>query len=52
MENTTTERAYNEAVEAVEVRNEEDTAGQPVETDGLVFKREVLNEFLGLRVRS
>ncbi|MDV9189863.1 hypothetical protein R6L23_16840 [Streptomyces sp. SR27] len=30
-----------------------DTAGTPeLETDGLVFKRELLNEFLGNRVRS
>ncbi|MER7952491.1 MULTISPECIES: hypothetical protein [unclassified Streptomyces] len=41
-----------ETEETAELR-QQDTAGTPeLETDGLVFKRELLNEFLGNRVRS
>ncbi|MFI1717577.1 hypothetical protein ACIGW4_29310 [Streptomyces sp. NPDC053513] len=41
-----------ETEETAELR-QQDAAGTPeLETDGLVFKRELLNEFLGNRVRS
>ncbi|MDQ0797255.1 hypothetical protein [Streptomyces sp. B1I3] len=45
------QRPVNE--ETPELRQQDgDTSGPELETDGLVFKRELLNEFLGGRVRS
>ncbi|WP_367045592.1 hypothetical protein [Streptomyces sp. Je 1-332] len=38
--------------EFAEVQHESDTLRPELETDGLVFKRELLNEFLGGRVRT
>lgn len=45
------QRPVNE--ESTELRQQDsDTTRPELETDGLVFKRELLNEFLGVRVRS
>ena len=44
------QRPVNE--EPTEVQHDSDTLRPELETDGLVFKRELLNEFLGGRVRS
>lgn len=39
--------------DTTELNQQEGNATRPeLETDGLVFKRELLNEFLGNRVRS
>ncbi|MEU6522670.1 hypothetical protein ABZ892_07365 [Streptomyces sp. NPDC046924] len=38
--------------ESAEVQHDSDTLRPELETDGLVFKRELLNEFLGGRVRT
>ena len=43
------QRPVNE--EPTEVQHDSDTLRPELETDGLVFKRELLNEFLGGRVR-
>ncbi|WP_180989599.1 hypothetical protein [Streptomyces cahuitamycinicus] len=44
------QRPVNE--ESTEVQHDSDTLRPELETDGLVFKRELLNEFLGGRVRT
>ena len=44
------QRPVNE--EPTEVQHDSDTLRPELETDGLVFKRELLNEFLGGRVRT
>lgn len=42
-----------EIEETTELRQQDAAGTRPeLETDGLVFKRELLNEFLGGRVRS
>ncbi|MBT2451000.1 hypothetical protein J7F03_28775 [Streptomyces sp. ISL-43] len=48
------QRPANESVEDVEMQHQQDGGAvrAEVESDGLVFKRELLNEFLANRVRS
>lgn len=46
------QRPVTDTVEATELQHQQDGGAVEMETDGLVFKRELLNEFLANRVRS